>query len=63
MRTEYRTKSTGGLTARARADLPDFSTITRETGGQTVTVKINFEDAAGNEPVYAEIDIWVTAKK
>lgn len=63
MRTEYRTKSTGGLTARASAELPDFSQITRESGGQTVTVTIHFEDAAGNEPVYAEIDIWVTAKK
>ncbi|OFT89265.1 hotdog fold domain-containing protein [Corynebacterium sp. HMSC28B08] len=63
MRTEYRTKSKGGLTARASADLPDFSQITRESGGQTLTVTIHFEDAAGNEPVYAEIDIWVTAKK
>lgn len=63
MRTQYKAKSTGGLTAVATADLPDFSQITRETGGQTVTVKIHFEDAAGKESVYAEIDIWVTAKK
>lgn len=63
MRTEYRTKSTGGLIARASAKLPDFSSITRESGGQTVTVTIHFEDAAGNEPIYVEIDIWVTMKK
>ena len=63
MRTEYRTKSTGGLIARASAKLPDFSSITRESGGQTVTVTIHFEDEAGNEPIYVEIDIWVTMKK
>lgn len=63
MRTKYLTKSTGGLTATATAELPDFSQITKESGGQTVTVDIKFEDAAGKEPVHAEIDIWVTAKK
>lgn len=63
MRTKYLTKSTGGLTAKATAELPDFSQITKDSGGQTVTVTIHYTDAAGKEPVYAEIDIWVTAKK
>ena len=63
LRTKYLPKSTGGLTAKATAELPDFSQITKESGGQTVTVTIHYTDAAGKEPVYAEIDIWVTAKK
>ena len=63
MRTEYVTKSTGGLVATATAELPDFSEITRETGGRTVTVTIDYVDKAGKSPVKAEIDIWITAKK
>lgn len=63
MRVEYKAKTAGSLTAVATADLPDFSTITTETGGQTVTVTIHFSDDEGKESVYAEIDIWVTAKK
>lgn len=63
MRTRYIAKTEGGLVATATADLPDFSQITPETGGQTVPVTIHFEDAAGKESVQAEIDIWVTAKK
>ncbi|RAV34148.1 hotdog fold domain-containing protein [Corynebacterium heidelbergense] len=63
MRTQYKAKTKGALTATATAELPDFSTITRESGGQKVPVIIHFEDAEGKESVYAEIDIWVTAKK
>ena len=63
MRSQYLKKTTGGLTATATAELPDFSQITRESGGQDVTVKIHFDDATGVESTYVEIDIWVTAKK
>ncbi|WP_083650456.1 hotdog fold domain-containing protein [Corynebacterium sp. CNJ-954] len=63
MRADYPTKSSGGLTVTATADFPDFSTITRETGGQLVTVVVEHIDDAGNEPVHAEIDVWVSAKK
>ncbi|HJC85889.1 MAG TPA: DUF4442 domain-containing protein [Candidatus Corynebacterium faecigallinarum] len=63
MRADYPTKSTGGLTVTATADWPDFSTITRETGGQLVTVNLQLLDDAGAEPVTAEIDVWVSAKK
>lgn len=63
MEAKYLKKTTGRLTATATAELPDFSTITRETGGQEVPVKIHFEDSAGVESTYAEIKIWVTAKK
>lgn len=63
MRSEYKLKTTGGLTAVATADLPNFSQITKESGGQTVTVRIHFTDDAGVESLYAEIDIWVTAKR
>lgn len=63
MRVEYLAKSKGGMTATATAELPDFSQITPESGGQTVTVAIDFEDASGGAPVRAEIDIWVTAKR
>ncbi|MGP9723176.1 hotdog fold domain-containing protein [Corynebacterium sp. AOP40-9SA-29] len=63
MRADYPTKSSGGLTVTATADFPDFSTITRETGGQLVTVDIALIDDAGNEPVHAEIDVWLSAKK
>lgn len=63
MESKYLKKTTGRLTATATADLPDFSKITRETGGQDVTVKIHFEDSAGVESTYVEINIWVTAKK
>ncbi|HCT14690.1 MAG TPA: thioesterase [Corynebacterium nuruki] len=63
MRADYPTKSTGGLTVTATADFPDFAQVTRETGGQLVTVDIQLLDDAGNEPVHAEIDVWVSAKK
>lgn len=62
MRTEYVKKTTGGLTATATADFPEFSQITKESGGQKVTVRIQFVDDAGVESVKAEIDVWVTAK-
>lgn len=63
MRAEYPAKSTGGLTVTATADFPDFSEVTAETGGQLVTVDVSLIDDAGNEPVHAEIDVWVSAKK
>lgn len=63
MRTQYLKKTKGSLTATATAELPDFEKITQESGGQTVTVKIHFADDEGKESTYAEIDIWVTAKK
>ncbi|MHA2787616.1 hotdog fold domain-containing protein [Corynebacterium sp. S7] len=63
MRADYPAKSTGSLTVKATADFPDFSTITRETGGQLVTVYIDCIDDAGEKPVVAEIDVWVSAKK
>lgn len=63
MRADYPKKSTGGLTVTATADFPDFSTITRETGGQLVTIDCQLVDDAGVEPITAEIDVWVTAKK
>lgn len=63
MRADYPAKSTGGLTATATADFPDFAEITRESGGKLVTVDISLIDDAGNEPVHAEIDVWVSAKK
>lgn len=63
MRADYPAKSTGGLTVTATLDLPDFSTITRETGGSLHTVKIQLLDDAGVEPVTAEIDVWISAKK
>ncbi|KAB1502765.1 DUF4442 domain-containing protein [Corynebacterium sp. 320] len=62
MTTEYKAKSTGGLTLTATMDLPDFSTITKETGGRRIPVTIKFVDDAGQEPMTATIDIWVTAK-
>ncbi|MGJ4138530.1 hotdog fold domain-containing protein [Corynebacterium evansiae] len=63
MRTKYLKKTKGSLTATATAELPDFEKITKESGGQTVTVTIHFADDEGKESTYAEIDIWVTAKK
>lgn len=63
MRADYPAKSTGGLTITATADFPDFDTITRETGGQLVTINCEIVDDAGVEPITAEIDVWVTAKK
>lgn len=63
MTSEYNSKSTGGLTLTATADFPDFSQITPESGGQLVPVHIKFVDDAGNEPISATIDIWVSAKK
>lgn len=63
MRAEYPTKSTGGLTVTATADFPNFDELTPETGGQLVTVKVDYLDDAGNAPVVAEIDVWVSAKK
>ncbi|WJY67735.1 hotdog fold domain-containing protein [Corynebacterium auris] len=63
MRADYPAKSTGGLTITATADFPDFAEITRETGGQLVTLTCQIVDDAGVEPVTAEIDVWVTAKR
>ncbi|EFK54442.1 DUF4442 domain-containing protein [Corynebacterium genitalium ATCC 33030] len=63
MRADYPKKSTGGLTITATADFPDFDSITRETGGQLVTIDCQIVDDAGVEPITAEIDVWVTAKK
>ena len=63
MRADYPAKSTGGLTITATADFPDFAEVTRETGGQLVTVNCEIVDDAGVEPVTAEIDVWITAKR
>ena len=63
MRADYPAKSTGGLTVTATLDAPDFSAITRETGGELHTVRFQFLDDAGVEPVTAEIDVWISAKK
>ena len=63
MRADYPAKSTGGLTVTATLDVPDFSTVTRQTGGALHTVKIRLLDDAGVEPVTAEIDVWISAKK
>lgn len=63
MRADYPARSTGGLTVTATMDVPDFSEITRETGGRLVTVNIQLLDDAGVEPVTAEIDVWISAKK
>ncbi len=63
MRADYPAKSTGGLTITATADFPDFAEVTRETGGQLVTVTCEIVDDAGVEPVTAEIDVWITAKR
>ena len=62
MRAEYPSKSTGGLTVTASAQWPDFDLITRETGGELVTVSCALIDDAGNEPVIAEIDVWVSSR-
>ncbi|AWB83757.1 hotdog fold domain-containing protein [Corynebacterium liangguodongii] len=63
MRADYPAKSTGGLTVTATADWPEYSSITRETGGQLVTIACTLVDDSGTVPVTAEIDIWVSAKK
>ena len=63
MRTKYTAKTTGGVTAEATATFPDWSTITRESGGVKQTVNIAFKDAAGKSTIEAEIDVWLTAKK
>ena len=63
MRADYPAKSTGGLTITATADFPEWDTITRESGGQLVTVNCEIVDDAGEQPIIAEIDVWVTAKK
>ncbi|MCT2287233.1 DUF4442 domain-containing protein [Corynebacterium sanguinis] len=63
MRAEYPAKSTGGLTVTASAQFPDFTAVTRETGGQLVTVTCQLVDASGNVPVTADIDVWVSAKR
>ena len=63
MRADYPAKSTGGLTVTATLDIPDFTAITRESGGELHTVRIRLLDDAGVEPVTAEIDIWISAKK
>lgn len=63
MRAEYPAKSTGGLTVTASAQFPDFTAVTRETGGQLVTVTCQLVDDSGNVPVTADIDVWVSAKR
>ncbi len=51
MRADYPAKSTGGLT------------ITATLGGELHTIRFQMLDDAGVEPVTAEIDVWITAKK
>lgn len=63
MTAEYLSKSSGSLTVRATADLPNFAEITPETGGRQIPVRCEFIDAKGNHPIAATINIWVTAKK
>jgi acyl-coenzyme A thioesterase PaaI-like protein len=63
MRADYPAKSTGGLTITATLDDVDFSAITRESGGELHTITFQMLDDAGVEPVTAEIDVWITAKK
>ena len=63
MRADYPAKSTGGLTITATLDDVDFSAITRESGGELHTIRFQMLDDAGVEPVTAEIDVWITAKK
>ena len=63
MRADYPAKSTGGLTITATLDDVDFSAITRESGGELHTIRFQTLDDAGVEPVTAEIDVWITAKK
>ncbi|OHR27881.1 thioesterase [Corynebacterium sp. HMSC072B09] len=63
MTTNYKRISVGGLTAVAKAELPDFSTIAPETGGVDFPVHIVLTDANGTEVQDATINCWVTAKK
>lgn len=62
MRADYPAKSTGGLRVTATAQWPDFSAITRASGGQRVTMTCSLVDDAGATPVTAEIDVWVNEK-
>lgn len=62
MTTEYLKISKGGLTATATADLPDFSRITRESGGRNLEVTIDLVDSAGTLVQKAVITCWLTAK-
>lgn len=63
MTTNYKRISSGGLTAVAKAELPDFSTITRESGGVDFPVHITLTDANGTEVQDVIINCWITAKK
>lgn len=63
MTTNYKKISKGGLTATATADLPDFATITPETGGRDLEVKIDLVDSEGTLVQDAVITCWLTAKK
>jgi acyl-coenzyme A thioesterase PaaI-like protein len=63
MTTNYKRISSGGLTAVAKAELPDFSAITPETGGVDLPVHITLTDAKGTEVQDVTINCWVTAKK
>ncbi|MBA4504945.1 DUF4442 domain-containing protein [Corynebacterium sanguinis] len=62
MHADYPAKSTGGLTVTAAAQWPDFSTITRDSGGQLVTVACTLVDDAGTTAVTADIDIWISKR-
>lgn len=62
MTTNYLKISKGGLTATATADLPDFSSITPETGGRNLDVRIELVDAEGTLVQDAVITCWITAK-
>lgn len=63
MDVRYVTISKGGLTATATADVPDFSSITPETGGQDMPVTIALTDKRGVVVQEVTITTWVTAKK
>lgn len=62
MHADYPAKSTGGLTVTAAAQWPDFSTVTRDSGGQLVTVACTLVDDAGTTAVTADIEVWVSER-
>lgn len=63
MDVKYLTISKGGLTGTATAEIPDFASITPETGGQNMPVTIALTDKRGVLVQEVTITTWVTAKK
>ncbi|WP_068159612.1 hotdog fold domain-containing protein [Rhodococcus phenolicus] len=63
MTTRYLTKATTGLHAVAQlTDLPDFETITGDTGGAELTIPVSIGDKNGTEVVHADITVWITRR-